>query len=51
MKLTKQEEDEVLCMLYKIMQICFNESDYVAPYSIMNIITKNETKLMYEMPQ
>ena len=51
MKLTKQEKDEVLCMLYKIMQICFNESDYVAPYSIMSIITKNETKLMYEMPQ
>ena len=34
-------------MLYKTTQICFNES----LYSIMNIITKNETKLMYKMPQ
>lgn len=51
MKLTKQEKDEVLCMLYKIMQICFNESDYVALYSIMNIITKKGTKMTHKRPQ
>ena len=36
--------DEILCMLFQITQICFNEPDYVTLYSVMNIMTKNGAK-------
>ena len=39
------------CMLFFITQIWFNVSDYATLHSIMNIMTENGAKTMYQMPQ
>ena len=47
----KQKKDEVLCMLFRITQIWFNESDYVTLYSIVTIMTENGAKARYKTLQ
>ena len=38
-------------MLFQKTQMCFNESDYVTVYSIMNIMTANRAKMAHKMLQ
>ena len=38
-------------MLFQIIQICFNESNYVTLHSTMNIMTENGAKMTYKMPE
>ena len=38
-------------MLFQIIQICFNESDYDTLHSIMNIVSENSAKMTHKMPQ
>ena len=47
----KVMKNEVLCMLFTITQMYFNESGYVRLHSIMNIITENGAKMTHKNPQ
>ena len=38
-------------MLLQITQMYFNEPDYVTVHSVMNIMTKNGTKVTQRLPQ
>ena len=44
-------KNEVLCMLFTITQMYFNESGYVRLHSIMNIMTENGAKMRHKNPQ
>ena len=45
----KNKKDDVLCLLFHIIQICFNEPDYFILHSIMNIMTKNCARMTHKI--
>ena len=47
----KKKKDEVLCSLFQITEICFNESDYVTLHIVLSIMTENDSKMSNKMPQ
>ena len=47
----KKMKNEVLCMLFTITQMYFNEFGYVRLHSIMNIMTENGAKMTNKIPQ
>ena len=38
-------------MLFQIIHICFNDSDYITLHSLMNIMAENGAKMMRKTPQ
>ena len=38
-------------MLFPIIQICFNESDYVTLHAVKRIMTENGSKLTHKLPR
>ena len=51
MKFTKGNKEEVRCMLFRITQICFNESDCDILHSLVRIMTENGAKMTQKLQQ